>query len=66
MPVQTPLASKGSRKRCLWCGLLLPEQWDAMRRAYLRGRTAAPIEERRLPFRLIEPLERVRERLEAA
>jgi ubiquinone biosynthesis protein Coq4 len=47
-------------------GLLLPEQWEAMRRAYLRGRAAAPIEEGQLPFRLGEPLERVRERLEAA
>jgi ubiquinone biosynthesis protein Coq4 len=47
-------------------GLLLPEQWDAMRRAYRRGRAAAPIEEHRLPRRLREPLEHVRGRLEAA
>ena len=47
-------------------GLLLPEQWDAMRRAYRRGRAAAPIREPHLPFRLREPLERVRGCLEAA
>jgi hypothetical protein len=47
-------------------GLLLPEQWDAMRRAYRRGRAAAPIEEHLLPFRLAEPLEHVRGCLEAA
>jgi ubiquinone biosynthesis protein Coq4 len=47
-------------------GLLLPEQWDAMRRAYRRGRMAAPLREHRLPFRLGEPLERVRGCLEAA
>jgi hypothetical protein len=41
-------------------GLLLPEQWDAMRLAYRRGRAARPIEEARLPFRLRERLGGVR------
>jgi len=47
-------------------GLLLPEQWDAMRRAYARGRAARPIDEARLPFRLGESLEAVRRGLEPA
>ena len=38
-------------------GLLLPEQWTAMRDAYSRGQNAAPMEEHRLPDRLFEPLE---------
>ncbi len=44
-------------------GLLLPEQWDAMRDAYHRGLAARPIEEARLPSRLREPLARVRDAL---
>jgi hypothetical protein len=47
-------------------GLLLPEQWGAMRRAYRRGRAAAAIEEHHLPLRLRERLVRIRERLQAA
>jgi ubiquinone biosynthesis protein Coq4 len=47
-------------------GLLLPEQWAAMFRAFGRGRAARPIEEWRLPFRLREPLTAVRETLEQA
>jgi hypothetical protein len=46
-------------------GLILPEQWQAMRRAFGRGRAAAPIEEARLPFRLREPLASVRAQLAA-
>lgn len=46
-------------------GALLPEQWNAMRKAYARGRDANPIEEGTLPFRLFEPLEQVREKLAA-
>jgi hypothetical protein len=46
-------------------GALLPEQWSAMRSAYARGRGAKPIAERSLPFRLLEPLGRVREQLAA-
>jgi hypothetical protein len=45
-------------------GLLLPEQWSAMRAAFARGRAATPIEEGRLPFRLRETLSGVRARLE--
>ncbi len=44
-------------------GLLLPEQWPAMREAYARGKNAAPMEEWRLPDRLFEPLDRIRSRL---
>jgi ubiquinone biosynthesis protein COQ4 len=47
-------------------GLLLPEQWGPMRRAFRRGKAARPIEEGRLPFRLGEPFELVRQKLEAA
>lgn len=47
-------------------GLLLPEQWAAMRGAYRRGREARAIEEARLPFRLREPLSGVRATLEPA
>ena len=46
-------------------GLLLPEQWRAMRRAFRRGRVARPIEEGSLPFRLREPLAGVRAKLKA-
>ncbi len=45
-------------------GLLLPEQWGAMLRAFRRGQDALPIEERRLPKRLLEELEAVRSTLE--
>jgi hypothetical protein len=45
-------------------GLLLPEQWGAMRRAYRRGCAARPIEEGLLPFRLSEGLAGVRAGLE--
>lgn len=44
-------------------GLLLPEQWGAMRRAFRRGRAATPIEEASLPFRLRERIESVRRKL---
>jgi hypothetical protein len=47
-------------------GLLLPEQWSAMRRAYRRGEAAAAIEEARLPLRLRETLASVRAGLESA
>jgi hypothetical protein len=47
-------------------GLLLPEQWSAMLRAYRRGESAAPIEEARLPLRLREALAGVRAGLESA
>ena len=47
-------------------GLLLPEQWRAMREAFRRGEGARPIEEGRLPFRLREPFEGVRAALEPA
>lgn len=43
-------------------GLLLPEQWSAMRDAYARGKDAAPMEEHRLPDRLFEPLDAIRSR----
>jgi hypothetical protein len=43
-------------------GLLLPEQWSAMRDAYARGEEAAPMEEWRLPDRLFEPLDQIRSR----
>jgi hypothetical protein len=45
-------------------GLLLPEQWQAMRGAYHRGKAAQPIEEARLPRRLHERLATVRAALE--
>ena len=45
-------------------GLLLPEQWSAMRRAHRRGHDAGPIDEWRLPFRLHESFETVRAALE--
>jgi hypothetical protein len=41
-------------------GVLLPEQWTAMRDAYARGKDAAPMEEWRLPDRLLESLFEVR------
>jgi ubiquinone biosynthesis protein Coq4 len=47
-------------------GLILPEQWRAMRRAFGRGGAARPIEEWRLPLRLRQPLEAVRAALEQA
>ncbi len=47
-------------------GLLLPEQWSAMREAYRRGSTARPIEEARLPLRLFEGLDEVRQALDPA
>ncbi len=40
-------------------GLLLPEQWSAMRLAYRRGCEAAQIEEARLPERLREGMREV-------
>jgi len=43
-------------------GLLLPEQWRAMRDAFRRGRQAEPMEEWRLPDRLFEPLAKLRSR----
>ena len=43
-------------------GMILPEQWLAMRDAHRRGRVAAPMQEWRLPDRLFEPLEAVRSR----
>ena len=42
-------------------GMLLPDQWGAMREAYARGKEAAPMEEHRLPDRLFEPLSDVKE-----
>ncbi len=42
-------------------GLLLPEQWSAMRAAYHRGHAAAAIEESRLPFRLLESFTALKE-----
>jgi hypothetical protein len=45
-------------------GLLLPEQWNAMRRAFGRGASAKPIEEWRLPVRLRETFAGVRTSLE--
>ena len=47
-------------------GLLLPEQWAAMRAAYRRGKWARPLEEAKLPFRLREPFAGVRRALEPA
>jgi hypothetical protein len=47
-------------------GLLLPEQWAAMLRGFARGRSARPIDEWRLPFRLREPFAAVRAALEPA
>ena len=46
-------------------GLLLPEQWSAMREAHRRGRRANAMEEWRLPDRLDETLSSVREVLAA-
>jgi hypothetical protein len=46
-------------------GLLLPEQWGAMKEAFARGLRARPMEERILPLRLREPLGSVRTRLAA-
>jgi hypothetical protein len=65
MEVQAFLWANGSSSnagRVLFVvgGLLLPEQWDAMRRAFARGRAARPIDEARLPFRLDEPFAGVR------
>jgi ubiquinone biosynthesis protein Coq4 len=47
-------------------GLLLPEQWSAMRRAYLRGLAARPINEARLPLRLHQDVTALRAGLEPA
>jgi ubiquinone biosynthesis protein Coq4 len=69
MEVQAFLWANGSSSpagRVLFVvgGLLLPEHWDAMARAYRRGRAAAPIREGRLPFRLREPFADLRRDLE--
>ncbi len=71
MEVQAFLWANGSSSpagRILFVvgGLLLPEQWSAMRRAFARGLAARPIEEARLPLRLLEPLAGVRANLEPA
>ncbi len=47
-------------------GLMLPEQWGAMRLAYRRGRAAAPIEEARLPERLREGIGEIAAKLALA
>jgi hypothetical protein len=64
MEVQAFLWGNGSSSRAgrvlfVVGGLLLPEQWPAMRRAFRRGRAARPIEEGALPFRLRERFELV-------
>jgi hypothetical protein len=69
MEVQAFLWANGSSSyagRVLFVvgGLLLPEQWSAMRSAFRRGREAEPIEEAHLPFRLRESLADVRAALE--
>jgi ubiquinone biosynthesis protein Coq4 len=46
-------------------GALMPEQWRAMRAAYNRGRTATPIREATLPFRLHSALSEIRASLAA-
>ncbi len=46
-------------------GALLPEQWRAMRDAFLRGRASRAIEESRIPARLRESLAGVRAALAA-
>jgi ubiquinone biosynthesis protein Coq4 len=71
MEVQAFLWANGSSSnagRVLFVigGLLLPEQWNAMREAFRRGREATPIAEETLPFRLTEPLGAVRIALEPA
>jgi hypothetical protein len=43
-------------------GLLLPEQWAAMKDAYARGKAAAPMQEHSLPDHLFEPFEMIRSR----
>ena len=43
-------------------GLLLPEEWTAMRDAYRRDKDAAPMEEYCLPDRLFESLDAIRSR----
>lgn len=47
-------------------GALLPEQWRAMRRGYLRGLAARPIDEARLPLRLDENFAALKAQLEPA
>jgi ubiquinone biosynthesis protein COQ4 len=47
-----------------WGAAMLPEHWQAMREAYKRGRRAHAMREARLPFRLEQSLERVRQRIE--
>jgi ubiquinone biosynthesis protein Coq4 len=69
MEVQAFLWANGSSSRAgrilfVVGGALLPEHWAAMRSAYRRGRAAAPMEEARLPDRLLEPMAEVRARLE--
>ncbi len=69
MEVQAFLWANGSSSyagRVLFVvgGLLLPEQWDAMRAAFRRGREATPIAEGTLPFRLEESVAEVRVALE--
>ena len=71
MEVQAFLWANGSSSpagRILFVigGMLLPEQWSAMRRAYARGKAARPIDEARLPRRLMEPLAGVRLSIEPA
>ena len=45
-------------------GLVLPEQWSAMTRAFRRGRAARPINEAHIPFRLHESMTAFRSGLE--
>jgi len=59
-------SSPAGRILFVFGGLLLPEQWGAMRSAYARGRAARPMEEQRLPFRLREAFASVRAGLEPA
>lgn len=69
MEVQAFLWANGSSSyagRVLFVvgGLLLPEQWRAMADAFRRGRSARPMAEGTLPFRLGETMRAVREALE--
>ncbi len=69
MEVQAFLWANGSSSpagRILFVlgGLVLPEQWSAMTKAFTRGKAARPIEEERLPERLRERFDDVRQWLE--
>jgi hypothetical protein len=57
-------SSCAGRGLFLWGALMLPEHVPAMRDAFARGRRARPIQDKRLPLRLRDPLAALRREIE--